>query len=82
MDCSLCSRPYLTGQIFSILGLYKRCKQFNVLPRQGGVFDQREDEMALLEFIETEVQKWRAKREQDIDGEMMKQKMMQGLPRG
>lgn len=68
--------------MLAILKLYKRCRQFNALPKKGGVFDQDEYMMEVFEFIDGEVERWKAKRVEEMEGDLMKQKMLQGMPHG
>lgn len=68
--------------MLAILTLYRRCKIFKTLPRKGGIFDQEESIMELFEFIESVVEECQSRRDQEKEGDVMKQKMMKGLPHG
>lgn len=42
----------MTGDVISVLRLYQRCKRWNVLPHPGGLMDQDEGLMQLMDVIE------------------------------
>ena len=58
-----------------MIGLYKRCRKWKVLPYKGGIFDQDERLMELFDVIDDEVDFWRRKRQQEQEGDMLSEQM-------
>lgn len=78
-DCDGCGRPVLHRDVDAILRLYGRCKAWNQLPEGGGIFDQDERVMGLLDAVEQIFADVRNKRQNDAAGEAQKERMMREL---
>jgi hypothetical protein len=62
--------------VYQIMRVYQRCRQWKCLPSQGGLMDQDERMMEMLDVIDVEVEKWKAKRNEERQGDMMKDQML------
>jgi hypothetical protein len=64
------------------LTLYRRCKGFNRLPKDGGILDQDENTMVMLDHIDSIVENLKSKRIEDQKGDMEKDQMLRNLKHG
>lgn len=78
-DCDGCGRPVLFKDVAAILQLYGRCKAWGSLPGPGGIFDQNERTMALLDTVEQVFSEVRKKSQDDAAGEAQKERMLRDL---
>jgi hypothetical protein len=54
--------PVVGSEEIAAINMFRRCKEWGTLPREGGLFDQNEVEMGMLDVIAEELEAARQKK--------------------
>jgi hypothetical protein len=71
--------PHVSEAELSIINLYQRCKNFNVLPFAGGILDQPEWILSLFDTIDGVINKVKNKKIEEEQGDLIKEKEKEKL---
>jgi len=75
----VCDRPALYRDVNEVLKLHGRSKNYGALPNAGGIFDQDDRVMELLDTVENAFAEVQQKNQRDRAAEIQRAEMMRGL---
>lgn len=81
-DCPLCGMPFVSMETASLINLFCRCRTYNVLPSEGSLMSQPNEIIECFDVINTSIEHFKAKKMEEQQSNIQKEKMLRELPHG